>query len=230
MTQWIARFTRVHFLVATAAIVCFVSTFAYLQSLEQTISIAQLNKDVVAGTPIDSKDVEFVDVRKDSVIAAHTLSATQFDKDSVIARVDLSKSDLLTKSNTVRRADEEGLQSLSIGVSIDRANGGDIKKNDFVDIWQTGEEAQLIVRSVSVRNVVEPDKRLGISTSQSITLVVAVSPQDAKALSRVIGSQDVMIVLSNGVESSKNPEDSQSPDESNDFEPIELSRRTEGGD
>ena len=199
--QWIARASRAHVIIAFTALIAFLSTFAYLQSLDKKIAVAQISHDIVAGAVITPHDVKFVDVSYDSIIQESIVTERSLRNNNLVARVDLSGSDLLTTTNTVRRSSKTGLQSLSIGIESDRANGGDIKKKDHIDIWQTGENARLIAQGVPVRNVILPNKRLGISTSKTLTLVLAVTPTQAHDLSTVIGSQDMMVVLSTGAPS-----------------------------
>jgi hypothetical protein len=196
--QWIARVNRSHFTVAFVGLLVFVSTFGYLQSLNKKVSIAQLSNNVSSGSTITKEDIKFVEISQDSTISRFTITEKQFESRSFVARLDLSKSDLLTISNTARRSTPNGLQSMSIGIELERANGGDLKKHDLIDVWKTGEEAKLVAEKLSIRKIISPDKRLGISTSKVITIVVAVTASQAKELSFVIGSNDVMVVLSTG--------------------------------
>ena len=195
--QWIARFSRTHIVIAVATLFAFVSTFAYLQSLDKTMSVASLSKNVNSGQTITENEVTFVQVSFDEKISSELITPDELKDRALIARTDLSKSNLLSKSNTIRQSSEEGLQSLSLGLDIERANGGDVKKGDKVNIWRTGEQSHLVASSVSVRNVILPNKRLGVSTTKTITIVVAVTNEQAKDLSFVIGSKDIMIVISN---------------------------------
>ncbi len=226
--QWIARTSRAHIIIALTAAFAFLSTFAYLQSLDEKIAVAQLSRDITAGTSITSKDITYVNVSDDDTIEKNIISHDDLDDHKLVARVDLSKSDLLTRSNTIRRSTQAGLQSLSLGIDADRANGGDIKKNDLVDIWQTGEESRIIARSVPVRDVILPNKRLGVSTSKSITLVLAISPQQTQDISSIVGSQDIMIVLSTGTTSDDIAQiDEQSPQH---FEQLDTESSEGAGD
>lgn len=225
MTQWIARVTRVHIILIVAATACFFSTFAYLQSLDKTINVAQLSRDVTAGATISKDDVAYVAIPHDALLESQFLTLNQINTLGVVARTDLSRSDLLTINNTIRRTDSKGLQSLSMGIAIDRANGGDIAKGDIVDIWRTGETAGLVTASVPVRNVILPNKKLGISTSQAITVVLAVTPQQAQQLSRIVGIDDVMIVLANGTKTSDVLlDDPETPptEQAGQYKPIDL--------
>lgn len=223
--QWIARASRTHITIAVAAIFAFTTTFAYLQSLDKTFSVAQLKKNVNAGEVISNSDIQFVEIQKDDLVETQVIDKSDFEKKNFVARVDLASSDLLTASNTVRKSTESGLQSLSIGISIDRANGGDIKKDDFVDVWQTGEGSALIAQKIPVRNVISPNKRLGISTSQNLTVVLAVTPYQAKNLSSIVGSKDIMIVISTGTKSIKinrSEEDQSASESQSGYEPLEI--------
>ncbi len=229
--QWIARASRAHVIIAFTALIAFLSTFAYLQSLDKKIAVAQISHDVVAGAVITPHDVKFVDVSYDSIIQESFVTEKSLRNNNLIARVDLSGSDLLTTTNTVRRSSKTGLQSLSIGIESDRANGGDIKKKDHIDIWQTGEDARLIAQSVPVRNVILPNKRLGISTSKTLTLVLAVTPDQAQDLSTVIGSQDIMVVLSTGSTTEALTETINPKPDATNFESLDLSSTlTNSGD
>ena len=232
--QWIARVTRTHFIIAFAGLIAFISTFAFLQSLDKKTRVARLTHDVNAGSKIARDDVSFVEVSYDPLVASNLFSESEIKNKTYIARVDLTKSDLLMKSNTSRLSTSEGLQSMSLGLSIERANGGDINKGDLVDIWRTGDESRLIAQSIEVRSALAPSKRLGISTAKSLTLVLAVTPKQAQDLSEVVGSSDIMAVISNGSTGKYKPAiDSKSDYESNgeSFEqltseiPIETSEK-----
>ena len=227
--QWIAKLSRTHFIVAFVALLAFASTFSYLQSLDKKISVATLSRDINSGETISTEDIEYVNVSFDDTISAELISSDDLAGKKLVARTDLSSTDLLTKTNTVRRSTPQGLQSLSIGIEIDRANGGDIRKGDTINIWRTGEENGLVAKSISVRSVILPNKRLGISTTKTITIVVAVSPTQAQNLSRVIGSKDIMIVLANGTENLEGSgEDEQVIPLDSGFQPLEISQDTKG--
>ena len=229
--QWIARLSRTHFVIAFIAILAFLSTFAYLQSLDKNISIAQLSHDVNSGETISSKDVRFVSVSYDERIMAQHILREDFSRKKFVARLDLSSSDLLSKTNTIRKLTPQGLQSLSIGIEADRANGGDIRKGDTINIWKTGEENALVAKAISVRSVILPNKRLGISTTKSISIVVAVTPGQAENLSRVIGSKEMMIVLANGIQDDKSStEENQVEPQDSGFQPLDLTIDEETGE
>lgn len=230
MSQWIARVSRAHIVIVVAGVLAFLSTFAYLQSLDKKIPVAQLSRDVLAGAVITSDDVSFVRVPQDEIIQAQTISESSLAKQNLVARVDLSHDDLLTHSNTTRRSTSSGLQSLSIGVDADRANGGDIAKHDVVDIWETGKNAHLVASGVPVRDVILPNKRLGISTSKAITIVVAVTAVQANELSPVIGSSDIMVVLSTGSPGSTGQANNSPPvdQDNNSFSSIDLNKEAAG--
>jgi hypothetical protein len=199
--QWIARLSRTHIVIAIIGLLAFISTFAYLQSLDSKIAVAQLRHNIDVGSHIKKSDVRFIHVSSDDQLDEQLITAGYFSAHSIVARSDLDTNDVLTKSNTTRTTSNSGLQSLSIGISLDRANGGDIKKQDVVDIWKTGKESHLVARHVPVRDVKLPSKRLGISTTQSMTIVLAVTPNQASDLSPIVGSSDIMIVLSTGTNS-----------------------------
>lgn len=226
--QWIARLSRVHIIILIASIATFISCFAFLQSLDKTISVAQLSKDITAGSTISKDDIIFVDVAWDETIEDYLLTDQKFSSREVVASTDLSRSDLLNQSNTIRKATQQGLQSMSIGIETDNANGGDIRKNDVIDVWRTGDDSRLVVSQVSVRSIVEPDKRLGVSTSKTITLVLAVTPEQAQALSKIVSTKNVMVVLSNGTKTVGANESVPEPDSSG-FIPLELSNENATG-
>lgn len=196
--QWMAKISRTHIIVALVGIVAFSSTLAFLKSVDEKIEVARLNEDVTAGSVIEESQFSFIEVPNDEILKEHLFTKAAIENKNFVAKSDLSKDDLLTNSNTVRLSTKTGLKSLSIGLETDRANGGDIRKGDFIDIWQTGEDSELIATNVEVRDVIHPNKRLGISTSQTITIVLAVNSSQARALSPVVGSNDVMAVLSTG--------------------------------
>jgi|GEM_PF-5747264 len=222
--QWTARLGRTHFIIAFVSLLAFISTFSYLQSLDKKIAVAQLSRNINSGQTISTKDVRYIKVSHDDTLLTEFVSEADLKNKKLVAKTDLSSSDLLTKTNTVRLSTEQGLQSLSIGVDIDRANGGDIRKGDSINVWQTGEQNGLVARALPVRNVILPNKRLGISTTKTITIVVAVTSAQAESLSRVIGSKDIMIVLTNGSQDTSDPPDdltAASPD--SDFQPLAIS-------
>lgn len=196
--QWIARMNRAYIMIGVVGILAFTSTFAYLNSLDKKIAVAKLSNNVVAGDVISKSDIEYIDVSYDDLIAKNMVTDASFSNNSLVARTDLYASDLLTKSNTVRRSTNDGLQSLSLGIEADRANGGDIRRKDIVDIWRTGDDATLIASTIEVRDVIQPNKRLGISTTKSLTIVLAVTPEQAQNISAIVGSKDIMIVISTG--------------------------------
>ena len=200
--RWIAKLSRTHITIVVIGIIAFVSSFAYLKSLDKTIFVAKLSKNIAAGSPIKNNDITFVEISDDPVIKSQLITKESFSSGKIMASNDLSRSDLLTKSNTTRKATAAGLQSLSIGVEIYKANGGDIKKGDLLDVWKTGDDAALVASSTLVRNVILPNKRLGVSTTQLITVVLAVTPEQSRSLSHVIGTDNLMLVLSNGVNTS----------------------------
>lgn len=200
--QWIARVSRTHIAIALTGFLSFILCFSYLQSLNKTIKVAKLSKNVDAGKIITTKDVTFVSIPRNETTDDVLITENVLLGKKLVAKVDLSKSDLLTNTNTSTSSLPNNQQSLSIGIEIHRANGGNISKGDMIDIWETGENSRLVTSNISVRSVIEPNKRLGISTNQLITIVVAVTTEQARALSRVIGEDNLMIVLSNGIKSS----------------------------
>ncbi len=227
MSQWIARLTRLHFIILVAALATFVTTFSYLQSLDEETAIAIVTSDINAGERITTSDLKYVEVSKDEKLEDYFFTEDQLKTKNLVAKIDLIANEFLNRSNTIRAVDSIGLQSMSLGVELKNANGGNIKRGDTVDIWQTGEYAKLVASQISVRKIVEPDKRLGVSTSQTFTLVLAVSPSQASALSKIVSSKDVMIVLSNGTYSTENP-DTPRNENSNPFESIDLKVSDEG--
>lgn len=206
--QWIARLNRAHITIAIVGIFAFASTFAFLQTLDKKITVAQLSRNVSSGEIISESDLQFVDVSYDNLIEKNLVTRKDINKNELVARIDLNTMDLLAKSSTVRRSTRSGLQSLSIGIESDRANGGDIRKKDLVDIWKTGDDSSLIASSISVRDVIQPNKRLGISTAKTMTIVLAVTSQQARDLSSIVGSTDIMVVLSTGSEKKTDAADS----------------------
>ncbi|MFN8015655.1 MAG: hypothetical protein U0R17_03460 [Acidimicrobiia bacterium] len=215
----IAKVLRTNFLIAIIALLTFVTTLSYLQSLDKKIYAATIRRNVNQGQKITSNDIEFKNVSSDEIINQNIVTKKQFSENSYVAKIDLTKSNLLTTSTISKVAKNNKLQSLSIGVDLDRANGGNISRGDKVDIYKTGEEAKLITSYVSVRDVISPNKRLGVSTSTKITIVIAVTRSQAQALSQVIGTQDLMIVISNGVSSQSDINQNDNP---TNFEAVEL--------
>ena len=221
--QWIARVSRAYIAIALIGLFSFVLCFSYLRSLDKTVEIARLTKSVNAGKQITLSDIDFVAVPSDEVISNQLILENNFTVNKLIAKVDLAKSDLLTKSNTSKTDLPNKYQSLSIGIEMHRANGGNISKGDAIDVWETGEDAKLITSNVLVREVILPDKRLGVNTTQIMTIVIAVTTDQARALSRVIGEDNIMIVLSNGIQSEDELSNQTGSEEDQAFTPSDLS-------
>lgn len=196
--QWTRRLSKAHIIIIVTGVLAFTSTFAYLNSLDKKIMVAKLKSDVIAGQVLTAKDVNFVPISNDEELSGLFITKSSIKKNAVVARLDMDKSDFLTSNNTSRRSTKAGLQSLSITLEAGKANGGDIISGDRVDIYQTGDEARLVAKDLEVRSIIKPSERLGISTSKDITVVVAVTATQAAELSRIIGSNDVMMVLSTG--------------------------------
>ena len=209
--HWTRKFSKAHIIIIVTGILAFTSTFAYLNSLDKKIMVAKLKSDVIAGQVLTSKDVNFVPISNDDETSGLFITQSSIKKNAVVARLDMEKSDFLTTSNTSRRSTKAGLQSLSITLEAGKANGGDIISGDRVDIYQTGDEARLVAKDLEVRSIIKPSERLGISTSKDITIVIAVSAQQASELSKIIGSNDVMMVLSTGSTEVTKPKKNSSP-------------------
>lgn len=233
---WTQKFSKAHIIIIVSGILAFTSTFAYLNSLDKKTLVAKLKHDVVAGEVIDKNDVEFIKISDDSEITDMFISKRKISNNAVVSRLDLKKSDVLTSTNTTRKATTTGLQSLSISIEIGRANGGDIIAGDLIDIYETGDEARLVAKSLQVRSIKKPGDRLGISTSKELTIVVAVDASQASELSKIIGSKDIMIVLSSGSEKKTSNETSSTtlavdttttiPVSSDGYTPIDLNTST----
>lgn len=196
--QWTRKLSKAHIIIIVTGVLAFTSTFAYLNSLDKKIMVAKLKNGVVSGQVIAIEDVTFVPIGNDEEISGLFITEKSIKKNPVVARQDLEKTDFLTTSNTSRRSSKSGLQSLSITLEAGKANGGDILSGDRVDIYQTGDDARLVAKDLEVRTIIKPNERLGISTSKDITVVVAVTSEQAGELSKIIGSNDVMMVLSTG--------------------------------
>ena len=191
---WTQKLSKAHIIIIVTGVLAFTSTFTYLNSLNTKIKITQLKNDVVAGEVISKEDVNYISINNDSIISDLMIS----QKSPLVAKLDLKKLDFLTSTNTIRRSTKTGLQSLSITLDIGRANGGDIIPGDIIDIYETGENARLVASSVTVRSIKKPNNRLGISTSKELIIVIALKGNQASELSKIIGSQDIMVVLSTG--------------------------------
>jgi hypothetical protein len=57
---------------------------------------------------------------------------------------------------------------------------------------------------IEVRSAKKPSDRLGISTSKELTIVLAINSTQASELSKIVGSKDIMLVLSSGSEKKTN--------------------------
>ncbi|MBP9114949.1 MAG: hypothetical protein KBF89_01220 [Acidimicrobiia bacterium] len=195
---WTQKLSKAHIIIIVTGVLAFTSTFTYLNSLNTKIKITQLKNDVVAGEVISKEDVNYISINNDSIISDLMISQKSMEKSPLVAKLDLKKLDFLTSTNTIRRSTKTGLQSLSITLDIGRANGGDIIPGDIIDIYETGENARLVASSVTVRSIKKPNNRLGISTSKELIIVIALKGNQASELSKIIGSQDIMVVLSTG--------------------------------
>lgn len=195
---WSQKFSKAHIIIIASGVLAFTSTFAYLNSLDKKVEIARLKHSVIAGEVISKSDVEFISVKADPKLDNLIITKDRINEKVFVSRLDLKKSDFLTNSNTSRRSTNSGLQSLSITLEIGRANGGDIIAGDIIDIYQTGDDSHLVAKSIQVRSIKKPSDHLGISTTKDLTIVIAINQIQANELSRIIGSNDIMVVLSTG--------------------------------
>ena len=185
------RVTAGHVFPLVLAILASVATLAALKDRSATVVVAVARTNIAVGSPISPGQLTWEKVPADSVLARHGLIGRDQLGAGETAAVSIPAGQPITTAELAMGGAGLGLGSMSIDVSVARADGGGIHAGDRVDVISTGSGHAAYVATDLLVLAVAPTGSgavFGASADNGYFVTVAVDRAAALAIAAAEGA------------------------------------------
>jgi Flp pilus assembly protein CpaB len=182
------------------------ATLLALRATDNRVSIAVARTDLAAGTRVDAAAITTRRVELDSTLRTATLTARDIEQlRGATLLIPITAGSPIPEGAIAPSAARNGQRALSLPIAPERAVGGRLRAGDRVDVYTAGQRGTNITNDVEVLDVIRTNNG-PLTASDSLTVVLAVSADQANRIAPIVGSSDVVLVQSTGATPAKPPE------------------------
>jgi Flp pilus assembly protein CpaB len=210
------RWSPGHALIIATGILAALFTMLSLRAADERTSVVVAQRNISAGERIDTSAFRVQSLRVDSALRTQLFTKSEMTALAThVALTTIRDGDPILKSALVPSATSDGRRAMSIPVAPERAVGGKLRAGDRVDVYSTGNRSAAIANNVEVLDATRLSSG-PLRASDTQTIVLAVTAEQASRIATVVGSPDIVIVQATGASTASSdgtttPSDSGSP-------------------